>query len=382
MLPANLRGRFLSALLDVPDIGSRKKRDTLLADLPSNVVLGLNRDENARTDLTLVLGQLDRLGRLTATGERPLIIVAQAALSDVEGFEAGRKLESVIKDLEAHYGRGEPAQPADASLTPVGRLPNGETPEAVIFGDERVSYLFVDRALAAAASVARLVVPRFIGGSWVGQPALGTGWVLAPGLVITNHHVIAARFGGERPAGADEYRAQAERARAWFDYRVEGGPREERAFVELVRANAELDYAILRLEDGAGRKPLALVRERPALARGDRLNIVQCPNGGPIKYAIRSNHYVATAGPGREHFLRYLTDTEGGSSGSPVFDDNWKVVALHHAAAPVPRQEHRGQITYVNNQGVSIHTILDDLPAALRREIATAQEGWLDAARA
>ena len=30
----------------------------------------------------------------------------------------------------------------------------------------------------------------------------------------------------------------------------------------------------------------------------------------------------------------YSTDTEAGSSGSPVFNDQWEVVALHHSVKP------------------------------------------------
>jgi hypothetical protein len=33
-------------------------------------------------------------------------------------------------------------------------------------------------------------------------------------------------------------------------------------------------------------------------------------------------------------FCQYLADTEQGSSGSPVFNDQWEIVALHHQAIP------------------------------------------------
>jgi hypothetical protein len=374
VLPQNLRNQFLSALLDVPKIASRNRRDELLSNLPPNIVDGLNRDDTARTDWTLVIGQLDRLGRLTSTGERPLIVVAQAALPYVEGTEAGRKLTDVINALEQYHGQGEPDARVIATPAPPPTTVDTKIPEAIIFGDERVSYDFVARALEASTSVARLIVPRFLGGAWR-SPGLGTAWVIAPGLVITNHHVIEARLKDEAAATDDECRAQAAKSVAWFDYRVEGGARDELAIAELVCLNARLDYAVLRLEDGAGRRPLQIAKEPPRLMRGDRLNIVQHPRGGPLKYAIRSNHYVGPADPPKEHFLRYLTDTEGGASGSPVFDDTWKVIAMHHAAMPAPKQEHRGQVTYLNNEGIAIHAILDDLPARVRAEIAAAQ-GW------
>jgi hypothetical protein len=375
MLPNALRNQLVSALLDVPKIGSRNRRDELLENLPQNIVDGLNRDDSARTDWNLVVGQLDRLGRLVASGERPLVIVAQAATVYVEGTEAGGKLADVIRALEAYYGRGEPEAPAPAALPSPTAMVETRVPEAIIGGDERVTYQFVDRALATGASVARLMVPRFRHGEWLKPPALGTGWVIAPGLVITNHHVIAACLPGDAPATDDECRAQAAGAAAWFDYRVEGGPHDEQPIAELVCMSAKLDYALVRLKDGAGRRPLSVPKQPPLIMKGARLNIVQHPNGGPLKYAIRSNHYVGNAGPAEEHLLRYLTDTEGGASGSPVLDEFWRVVALHHAAVKVPKQEHPGLVTVVNNEGIAIHAIVTDLPAAVRQEIALAQ-GW------
>ena len=68
----------------------------------------------------------------------------------------------------------------------------------------------------------------------------------------------------EAAATDDECRAQAAKARAWFDYRVEGGPRAEHAVAELVCVNAALDYAIVRLQDGAVR---CVVCEAPGRCR-------------------------------------------------------------------------------------------------------------------
>ena len=44
-----------------------------------------------------------------------------------------------------------------------------------------------------------------------------------------------------------------------------------------------------------------------------------------------TNFFVRTV---NTHFIRYQTDTEEGASGSPVCNDHWEVVALHHAHGP------------------------------------------------
>ena len=53
---------------------------------------------------------------------------------------------------------------------------------------------------------------------------------------------------------------------------------------------------------------------------------MQHPQGLPEKIALAHNlvRYVDA------QVVQYWTDTEAGSSDSPVFYDDWRVVALHH----------------------------------------------------
>ncbi|MBW3542890.1 MAG: endonuclease [Planctomycetes bacterium] len=77
-----------------------------------------------------------------------------------------------------------------------------------------------------------------------------------------------------------------------------------------------------------------------------------------------------------ERFLHYETDTAPGSSGSPVFNDQWEVVGLHHSG--VPKRDSAGrilardgsvwrsesgehQIDWIANEGVRVAAILADL---------------------
>ncbi len=66
------------------------------------------------------------------------------------------------------------------------------------------------------------------------------------------------------------------------------------------------------------------------MIKGEYVNIVQHPNGEPKQVALRENQIVDLM----ENFLHYKTDTAPGSSGTPVFNDEWELVALHHSGVP------------------------------------------------
>ena len=65
--------------------------------------------------------------------------------------------------------------------------------------------------------------------------------------------------------------------------------------------------------------------------------------------------------------LLYETDTDQGSSGSPVFSDNWELVALHHYGEPyLQKMDDQGRAIPTNvNEGVRISAIYDDLTKRL-----------------
>ena len=92
---------------------------------------------------------------------------------------------------------------------------------------------------------------------------------------------------------------------------------------------------------------LGLIEERGKVVNGESVTIIQHPNGGLKKIAARENQVVDKL----DQYVLYVTDTEPGSSGSPVFNDQWIVVALHHAGveADDPRLVGRPAATLPSN---------------------------------
>lgn len=364
-------------------------RTTLLAGLP---LAPLNRDANdARTDLMNMFSGLASLGPLNSRGAlRPLIVVAENALdiasaggdAAATGGAVVTALEDIIRDLREYYGGDSQPQ-----------LPPLAQDEALVFPqrDTRLLFTFISGAVRTSRSVAQLTVPRFISGQKDGKAMYGTGWLIAPGLIITNHHVIDARDrrlppwgSGEDYAAAADFQIQATEVVARFDYQSkEIGPYIDCEKARLVASDVKLDYALIELVEAdkvADRAPLPVILRQPSLIRGTRLNIAQHPNGGPLQYAIRNNFYVGL-GDSAE-FLRYQTDTEPGASGSPVCDDAWQVVALHHSSNNVPAQMVPQEVVdgypvrvTLLNEAIAIHAILKNLSADLQKRISIAQ-GW------
>lgn len=165
---------------------------------------------------------------------------------------------------------------------------------------------FLEKGLQAARAVGRV--------EYQGRK-IGTAFLVAPGLVLTNAHVVreipVLGQGGVR----FNVGLQAEVQWRYFAEQIVDSPIEE------------LDFALVRLTTPTIGAPVALSTE--AAYPAQPANILQYPGGvgGLMQVALRYNAIVHVD-PTR---LYYVTDTEGGSSGSPVFNDDWCVIALHRA---------------------------------------------------
>jgi V8-like Glu-specific endopeptidase len=62
-----------------------------------------------------------------------------------------------------------------------------------------------------------------------------------------------------------------------------------------------------------------------------------------------------------DKIVQYLTDTEPGSSGSPVFNSQWQVVALHHSGGML--EDPVSKKLLLRNEGININLVIEGIKA-------------------
>ncbi len=232
--------------------------------------------------------------------------------------------------------------------------PNGY--ERIIGESDLLSINFLDRGRRCADAVCRIKLPMD------GGMAYGTGFLVGPRLLLTNNHVIAGT-------------SEAAQCVAEFGYEhdLDGVVKDPAPFNldphSLFFTSAELDFTLVAVAPlAASGVPLDRYGWLPLIplpgktVDGEWVTAIQHPNGQPKQIAIHASQIVklepAEVEVDLTRFIHYSTDTEPGSSGSPVFNDQWQVVALHHKAVPAPPGKASGG-EWLANEGVRISAIFN-----------------------
>ncbi|MEH2360318.1 trypsin-like serine peptidase, partial [Nostoc sp.] len=102
---------------------------------------------------------------------------------------------------------------------------------------------------------------------------------------------------------------------------------------------------------------------------GEPVNIIQHPKGKRKQVILSSNRVLEIY----KQFIQYQADADFSSSGSPVFNQQWQLVALHHAAVAEKNDSNTTEI--MAEEGVRTCEIVKDLKTKAEQYIAEANLG-------
>lgn len=236
-------------------------------------------------------------------------------------------------------------QPRDASGSPLFISSNDtvKEPEALLFHDDltlevgRVPWLIdiLHRLNALAPAVCKLhsIFPH--------KKQYGTAFRISSDLLLTNWHVI-----GE---------ATNVKAEFGFEDDGKGGGLPSKTYdcdAATIKGDAEYDWAVIAIPPDLDHSlPVIKLSEAEVPVNSEQAFIIQHPMGGRKRVAYARNQITYFD----DKIVHYLSDTQEGSSGSPVLNEEGKLVALHHAGG-LP-QEVAGKQPIVKNEGIIISRI-------------------------
>jgi Trypsin-like peptidase domain/TIR domain len=269
--------------------------------------------------------------------------------------------QGLIKVLESALVEGEEAQRKAAATQRWTRqaTPSAEQLSPYFVRAEPETYGWWRRGLECASSVC--AVRHRLG------QLLGSGFLVRAGdlglespdepVVLTNFYVVnsEAALGALTPESAEVVFDATDPNKAWP--------------VEAILRQSPVsrhDVSVLRLQGiVAGVNPLPIAAALPPIETNAKVYIIGHPGGHELAFSFRDNELLDHEGPpGKNPQIRgvsrvhYRAFTQPGSAGSPVFDANWEVIALHHKRSNdgLPRLNGKAG-TYAAGEGISILSI-------------------------
>lgn len=232
--------------------------------------------------------------------------------------------------------------------------------ERLIGNNDIIDITFLKIGTEVSKSVCRLNYAR--------ESGFGTGFMVSPRLLMTNNHVLR-----------DE--TDAANTKAEFNYENNTDKRLEQVVSVKLRpdqfflTSKDLDFTIVAVDDPNRISEFGynkLFPEEGKAVIGEHINIIQHPNGEPKKLCVSNNQLVDVL----DNYIHYVTDTLPGSSGAPVYNNQWELIALHHTGVARRNANKEAllrdgtiwrkgipdsQVDWVANEGIRVSRIIKEV---------------------
>lgn len=265
-----------------------------------------------------------------------------------EGFddtdrEAFRHYQELYRDID------KPESPKRIKVRESLRSSKDEYSLERIIGNVNIFPLnYLNRGLQAAQAIGLLSIHNKYNIPF----GRGTGFLVGPHLLLTNHHVLPSI----------DYVPNSHVLFA-YEYDLDNQLKAHQLYTlntNIFFTNKAYDFTFVGVSassrDGqplSALHTLPLIDESGKAIKKEPITIIQHAHGQPKQIALRDSFILGR----KDQYLYYTTDTNPGSSGAPVLSDEWFPVALHHRSVPnlnVPNQ-------YAANRGIRISSILKKL---------------------
>jgi len=338
--------QLVAVLKDVPELASEQSRRQILelAGLKKLVSM-IDVAGSQFIAVNQIVSYLISYGRLSYHQE------ALGLFLNVVKSVTGSEQQAFLDKLLNEYRMMTPIRVSPHPVDWLGQETSSDIYEKVIGENTLRPVAFLAQGLQVAKSVAFIGVHRAI------EAWSGTGFLVSPNLMLTNNHVLPSkdylsdvvfRFNYE-----DNFKGEAQI------------PRDYRATLNdgIFYSNKDLDYTIVQIEGVPGTEWGWLSMPNGQIKYDERVNIIQHPYGQPKQISLQNNFVSYVGG----NVVQYVTSTAQGSSGSPVLNDKWEVVALHHAGGNIP--EPTTNRRFYRNEGILIEKIMNDLPKEIQKTL-------------
>jgi V8-like Glu-specific endopeptidase len=227
----------------------------------------------------------------------------------------------------------EPPRTPGGGAQPLARDPR----EAAVEGNPIRRLAWLEEGLRVSKAVCKIRTPEKI----------GTGFLISRGRIVTNNHVLPTRELARNSIAIFNFQEDLAGG-ATIPINVPLAP--GRHF--STAAEPDIDCTVVAAGEQEGEVLCwgALTLNGNDAVDSASVSIIQHPEGGYKQIALAGNVVSSK----ETTSIRYATSTMKGSSGAPVFDDGWRVIALHQGGGTWSVEHQR----YLNNRGIRISALL------------------------